>query len=204
MAKLIPCLVLLRATFDDLFPGRDHTSDGWIGDSRHQAEKSDHNPDSRGLVHAIDVDADLGPGITMHDVVTTLVARCHAGAEKRLTYVIYDRQIASASHGWTWRAYDGKSPHTEHAHFSASNAPALEQNTTSWHLEEVPVALTADDKKWIEDLFARGQQPDNGGITSKIGRDALDQGVPNPIRGGKTTAWQLLADIAAAVKPPAA
>lgn len=136
MATLVPCLVVLRATFDDLFPGRDRASDGWIGDASHAARASDHNPDSRGLVHAIDVDANLGPGATMRDVVRAVVARCHAGAERRLTYVIYDRQIASASHGWTWRPYDGTSPHTEHAHFSASSVPARENDRSSWHLDE--------------------------------------------------------------------
>lgn len=149
MAKLVPCLVLLRATFDDLFPGRDHASDGWIGDPAHQARDSDHNPDSRGLVHAIDVDRDLGEGADMQAFVDHLVGRCRTGAEKRLTYVIFNRRIWSASHEWANRPYTGTNPHDKHAHFSASYLPARETNTTSWHLEEVPVALTEADKAWI-------------------------------------------------------
>jgi hypothetical protein len=115
---------------------------------------SDHNPDERNLVHAIDVDANLGSGVDMRDVVEFIVARCRSGKEKRLTYVIHDRTIWSATQGWTARRYSGDNPHTAHAHFSASDTPARERDTGTWHLEEVPVALTAADKKWIADQIA--------------------------------------------------
>jgi hypothetical protein len=50
----------LREQFDDTFPDRDRRSDGWIGDLRHSARPSDHNPDSAtGVVRAIDVDRDV-------------------------------------------------------------------------------------------------------------------------------------------------
>ncbi len=51
----------LREQFDDTFPDRDRTSDGWIADARHVAAgKSDHIPsvDSK-TVRAIDVDRDV-------------------------------------------------------------------------------------------------------------------------------------------------
>jgi hypothetical protein len=154
MATLVPSLVRLRTEFNTTFPGRDKRSDGWIGDSAHQGRGSDHNPDGRGLVHAIDVDANLGSGVDMRDVVGLIVARCRSGKEKRLTYVIHDRTIWSATQGWTARRYPGDNPHTAHAHFSASSIPARERDTGTWHLEEVPVALTAADKKWIADQIA--------------------------------------------------
>lgn len=196
---LVPCLQQLRAEFNRIAPGRDKASDGWIGDPAHQATKSDHNPDSRGLVHAIDIDRDLRAGIDMQDVVDHLVARCRSGAEKRLTYVIYNRRIWSASRGWTARTYTGSNPHDKHAHFSASDTPAREASTASWHLEDL-MALTEADKDWVRALFERTAQPDGGGVTSKIGRDALDQGIPNPFRDGKTAAHLLLGDIGRAVK----
>ena len=57
-------------------------------------------------------------------------------------------------------------------------------------------------KDALEDFFARGTQDGKPGgpVTSKIGRDALDQGVPNVFAGGKSSAWALLGDIAEHVK----
>lgn len=160
---LIPCLVRLRAEFDKVAPARDRASDGTIGDAAHRNRVSDHNPDETGAVpirdadrtnevHAIDIDTDLRTaGLTMEMVVQFLLARCRSGAETRLRYIIYNRRIWEASNGWRQRAYDGDNPHTEHAHFSASYDTAKEASTASWHLEDIPVALTADDKKWISD-----------------------------------------------------
>jgi len=155
MATLVPCGVRLRSDFNQLAPGRDKASDGWIGDTAHQQEKSDHNPAPDGQVHAIDVDDDLRtPGLTMEAVVQFLVARARAGLERRLRYVIYNRRIWEASNGWRQRAYTGPSPHTEHAHFSFSYDPTLEASTVSWHLEEIPVALTDADKAWFREEIA--------------------------------------------------
>lgn len=153
----------LFAAFNEVAPNRDHKTDGSIGDAAHTST-SDHTPDeqssalrnrdadSRNEVHAIDVDADLRePGLTMAMVVGHLVARCRSGAEKRLRYIIFNRRIYSASDGWPTggRVYSGASPHTEHAHFSFSYVSSLEASTASWHLEDIPVALTDADKKWL-------------------------------------------------------
>ena len=158
---LVPCLVQLRAELNEIAPTRDRTSDGTIGDRAHQASVSDHNDDevgrvpirdadSRHEVHAYDADDDLRtPGLTMERVVQHLLRRCRSGAEKRLRYIIYNRRIWEASNGWRQRSYTGPSPHTEHAHFSASYNTKLEASKASWHLEDIPVALTDADKKWL-------------------------------------------------------
>lgn len=158
---LIPCLKALFAEFDAIGPDRDKKSDGTIGDVAHQKEVSDHNPDETGSVpihdadkvnevHAIDVDSDLGPGApTMEQAVQFLLSRCRSGKEKRLRYIIYTRRIWSASSGWVQKAYTGSSAHVEHAHFSGSYVSSLEASTASWHLEDIPVALTDNDKAWI-------------------------------------------------------
>jgi hypothetical protein len=158
---LIPCLKQLFAEFDRIAPARDHASDGAVGDLAHQQEVSDHNPDETGSVpihdadtvnevHAIDVDNTLNESdLTMEKVVQFLLVRCRSGAEKRLRYVIYNRRIWSASSGWVQKTYTGSSPHTEHAHFSGSYDTKLEASTASWHLEDIPVALTPADKTFI-------------------------------------------------------
>jgi hypothetical protein len=145
MATLIPALDSLRAEFNRRFPGRDKASDGWIGDADHSANDSDHNPDSRGLVHAIDVDEDLRDPYrrtTMRDCVDKIVADHKAGRDNRLTYIIYERAIWSASRGWESRAYTGSNPHDKHAHFSARRWPAItsrERDTSSWGIVNLEV-----------------------------------------------------------------
>ena len=109
----------LREQFDDCFGDRDRTSDGWIGDSRHSARKSDHNPDEQGWVRAIDVDRDLSgkpkPDI-MPDVADQL--RILAKSDKRISYIIFDGKIASARSLWRWRKYKGINQHRTHLHIS--------------------------------------------------------------------------------------
>lgn len=159
--ELVPCLGQLRTELNRIAPGRDKTTDGTIGNAAHQQHISDHNDDEVGKVpirdadskhevHAVDLDKDLRePNLTMEMVVQHVVARCRSGAEKRLRYVIYNRRIWEASNGWRQRAYSGDNAHTEHAHFSASYDTKLEASTASWGLEEIPVALTDADKKWL-------------------------------------------------------
>lgn len=149
---LIACLKALFAEFDRIAPGRAHASDGAIGDTAHQHEVSDHNPDETGSVpihdadhvnevHAVDVDSDLNePGLSMEIVVQFLLDRCRSGAERRLRYIIYNRRIWEASNGWRQRAYTGSSPHTEHAHFSASYDTAREADDSPWGLEDLVVS----------------------------------------------------------------
>ena len=60
MPKLCAAGIQLREMIDDLYPERDRRSDGWVADARHLAKgNSDHIPDARGIVRAIDIDSDL-------------------------------------------------------------------------------------------------------------------------------------------------
>ncbi len=159
--ELVPCLEQLRTELNQIAPKRDKTTDGTIGNAAHQKSVSDHNDDEIGRVpirdadskhevHAIDLDTDLRePNLTMEMVVQHTLSRCRTGKEKRLRYVIYNRRIWEASNGWKQRKYIGDSPHTEHAHFSASYETKLEASIASWHLEDIPVALTDADKEWL-------------------------------------------------------
>lgn len=165
--SLVACLATLRTEFNLIAPARDKASDGWIGNTAHQQEVSDHNNDETGSVpihdadktpevHAVDVDNDLRESdLTMEKVVQFLLGRVRSGAETRLRYIIYNRRIWSASSGWAQKAYTGASPHTEHAHFSASYETVREASTASWHLEDIPVALTSADKTWLSGEIAK-------------------------------------------------
>ena len=109
----------LRLQVDDSYPDRDRTSDGWIGDTRHQARPSDHNPDAEGIVRAIDIDRDLS-GKAKPDLMPDLAdqIRLAARTDKRIAYVIFNGRIASSRMGFSWRKYSGSNPHNHHCHVS--------------------------------------------------------------------------------------
>jgi hypothetical protein len=115
----------LREQFDDTFPDRDRRSDGWIGDLRHSARPSDHNPDkTSGVVRAIDVDRDVhksGKPDLMPDIADQLRIAAKKG-EKRISYIIFAGRIASPRMGWRWRKYSGSNPHNAHCHVSFTKA----------------------------------------------------------------------------------
>lgn len=113
--------IQLREQIDDSFPDRDRSSDGWIGDTRHAARKSDHNPDAQGWVRAIDIDRDLSGKTGKPDLMPDLVDQIRALAksgDKRISYIIFDGKIASSKKSWNWRTYDGINKHRHHAHVS--------------------------------------------------------------------------------------
>lgn len=210
MPTLTDGLKNLQRQLDAAFPRR-HRPDGWIGDAAHRTRTSGHNPDDTpgskpawsadpdnlAEVRALDVDADLGPGVSSLALVDHLIRLPKLATVVR--YLIHRGRIYHARSGFLAERHTG-APHDGHIHVEGAWSQAGDTNTTfDYRLEDL-VALTSDDKKWIEGLFARGQQADDGGVTSRIGRDAWDQGVPNPLRGGKTPAWALLYDLARAVQ----
>ena len=109
----------LRLQIDDSYPSRDRTSDGWIGDARHSSRTSDHNPDAKGIVRAIDIDRDLS-GKKKPDLMPDLAdqIRHAAKSDKRIAYIIFNGRIASARLGFRWRKYRGSNPHHAHCHIS--------------------------------------------------------------------------------------
>ncbi|MFM7695620.1 MAG: hypothetical protein ACKO6G_02970 [Vulcanococcus sp.] len=107
----------MRNAFDTWFPSRRTASDGWLGDSRHAARKSDHNPDKFGWVRAVDIDSRLcaSEGISA-DLADQI--RIAGKTDKRISYVIHNGKIASKVLGWRWRKYNGINPHIKHLHCS--------------------------------------------------------------------------------------
>lgn len=114
----------LREQIDDAYPDRDRRSDGWIGDAKHAATKSDHNPDTAtGCVRALDIDADLSNHKSEAAYLADQIRLFgKSDARKRIAYVIYNKRIASPILGWRWRAYKQINPHTSHIHVSFTKA----------------------------------------------------------------------------------
>lgn len=119
-------ITTLRKQIDRRWPKRDRASDGVIGDKAHQARGSDHCPDSRGIVHALDIDADLDPkdpGAAQR-LANQIVAYAASGlpGSNRIKYVVFDNKLASGTYAnsmWTWRK--GAWGHTHHIHVSFTN-----------------------------------------------------------------------------------
>jgi peptidoglycan hydrolase-like protein with peptidoglycan-binding domain len=130
MAVLAANLATLRREIDARWPGRDRRSDGWIGDAAHQSRASDHNPDARGVVHALDVDKD---GIDP----TALVRR--AIGHPTVHYVIFNRTIWTRDNDFRSRRYTGDNPHTGHVHVSGLRGRSHENNGTPWGIATGPI-----------------------------------------------------------------
>lgn len=124
MATLAGSLRNLFAEIDDVWPNRDRRTDGWIGDSSHQQRQSDHNPDSRGIVHAIDIDKD--------GIEPMLVVEACISDDRPTSYVVYNRTIWSRTRDFRPRAYTGSNPHTSHIHVSILYGTHWESSDWGW------------------------------------------------------------------------
>lgn len=119
MAKLCKAGQQLREQVDDAFPSRDRASDGAAASPGHKAHspKSDHNPDEKGIVRAVDIDADLkSDKSAAFDLANQL--RLLARTDKRISYIIFNERIASWVGNYRWRKYKGINPHKKHIHIS--------------------------------------------------------------------------------------
>ena len=128
--KLAPALAALIADINHLWPDRDKTYDGTIGDAAHAARKSEHNPNRDpsddvpdGYVTAADITAG---GIDVNKVINTLIA------DPRVWYVIHDRVIRSRTYGFKAQAYNGTNPHTHHVHVSLNQNRKSCDDTSQW------------------------------------------------------------------------
>ena len=119
--RLCAAGVQLRDQVDTWYPDRRTTSDGWIGDARHSATRSDHNPDESGIVRAIDIDSRLDSSEQLSIYLADQIRVC-AKTDKRISYVIHNGFIASKIMGFKWRRYRGINPHKRHIHISFTKA----------------------------------------------------------------------------------
>lgn len=136
---LAPSLAVLRTEINTRWPRRDKASDGWIGDPAHQATKSDHNPNERGSVNALDVDED---GIDVWAVFAAI--KRHPSAR----YFIYERKLYHRLRGWRAESYSGVNPHDKHFHLSIDQTRTAEQDRRPWGLIQEDSMTEAEKIAW--------------------------------------------------------
>lgn len=123
MAVLAASLWDLRTEIDRRWPGRSRKVDGWYRPPN-VGGKSEHHPDAKGMVHAIDITA---AGILPMAIVDAV--RQHKSV---CWYVIWNRQIYSARRNFVPEYYGGKSPHTDHLHVSIHLTAYAENYRAGW------------------------------------------------------------------------
>lgn len=144
---LAPTLVTLIDEIDARAPKRNRKSDGSIGDRAHQSRTSDHNPDSRGVVRALDV-TDDPDHFDPDDFAEVLIAR----RDPRIKYLISDGRVctsydSSKGPAWTWRKYTGPNGHFAHLHISTLSS--ADNDTATWFPAATPAPAPAPEP--IED-----------------------------------------------------
>lgn len=158
-------LVTLRAEWQKAYPGAVVYT---IGDLRHQAEPSEHNPEHQGSLPGQDegeVDAadfmPSGGGVTM-EILGEFRDALVATRDKRLLYVIYrDQIVSSVVSPWTVRKYNG----TYHNHLHVSVNDLYDKNTSDWQWEKMMArtyTMLPVSSKWPE--LRVGDEDKDGGV----------------------------------------
>ncbi len=132
VARSVESLKVLLAQINTLAPHRSKASDGWIGDVKHMARHSDHNPEPDGTVDARDFTNDPSGGCDMAKVCDAIAA----SKDQRVSYMICNGRIMSGRKGpkpWVWRKYSGANGHYHHAHVSVLDEG--QDDKTPWKID---------------------------------------------------------------------
>lgn len=117
-------------------------SDGAVGDLKHSARKSDHNPNDKDYVTAIDITFDTNPadGIGV-DCNALAKALWDAGRrDPRIKYLIWNRRITDKTSSSGWKPYHGANAHSHHLHISVSTDSRLYNDAAQWDLSRLDAA----------------------------------------------------------------
>ena len=136
--RLAKGLEMLRSQVNARWSNRSKESDGSIGNAEHSARESDHNPDTDGVVKAIDITHDPLHGFNSYDFADMLMKNRDA----RIKYVISNRRIGSGNAGpqpWIWRKYTGANPHDHHCHISIKKDAAHFDSVAEWKIDGGPI-----------------------------------------------------------------
>lgn len=127
--RLAESLKQLRVQLNAEFPNRDKKSDGSVGDLKHQARKSDHNPNSAGVVTAIDITHDP-KALDCNRLADVLFE----SKDPRIKYLIWNRKITTPDKK-SWKKYTGANAHAHHLHVSVSSDFKLYDSKKDWDLD---------------------------------------------------------------------
>lgn len=141
MARKAKSLETLLRQVNQTWPNRSKVSDGWIGDTAHQARKSDHNANAAGVVQALDITHDPAHGVDTWQTADVLRQR----RDPRIKYVISNGRIfgsdeavrlgQSQGPAWTWRPYTGSNKHAHHVHVSVLDDSARYDDPSEWRFD---------------------------------------------------------------------
>lgn len=166
--RVAKSLEVLREQLNTKYPLRPTGADGSIGDARHAATKSDHNPvkPHPGIVTARDftTDDDITDGNNFTDDLFDGVRKMLKNNDGRVKYAIYKGKITNSDGSVS--NYSGFSQHFDHVHISVSNDPKQYDRTDPWPVlgwgtkkEEKP-DMDHDERKWLADTAARTKATD--------------------------------------------
>ena len=139
MSTAAPCCRQALADATLRWPKRNRQSDGIMGDSGHQARKSDHNDGN-----AFDLGHDPNNGVDCNSLAKQLIS------DPRVTYVIWNREIYNremASQGW--RKYSGTNAHTHHMHVSIRAESRDDLSPWPWTLTVLNERYSFSDVRYL-------------------------------------------------------
>lgn len=171
MARRALALATLLNQVNAAFPARNKASDGWIGDSAHQAVQSDHNPNNLDVVLAQDITHDPENGCDIQEIADNIID----SGDERVWYIIFNKRIWEQGIGW--KPYDGENDHTKHGHFNMLHDETYYDNEKEWTIlkgEDMRVTDPLFRREWSLlglDIGPEGRQPKVEEINEAVGKD---------------------------------